>query len=153
MNTAFEQMSDFQLKSANLSRQCAKIMLDMSADLMRCYLDAAEQFCHTGSRFCQAQAKEVCAIAGTPSVPESVERWSSLVNSNLQGAAQLTQACVESAAGLQEPLAKVLEEQVPAMSKPILAGMENLLQAIDQNGKLARATSRHSASSHSRAAA
>lgn len=153
MNTAFDQMSDFQLKSANLSRQCAKIMLDVSADLMRCYLNAAEQFCRAGSRFCLAETKEICTIAGIPSVPESVERWSSLVSSNLQGAAELTQACVESAAGLQEPLVKVLEEQVPAMSRPILAGMENLLHAIDQNGKSTRSPSRPGTSSHTRAAA
>ena len=153
MNTAFEPMSDFQFKSANLSRQYAKTMLDVSADLMRSYLNAAEQFCRASNRFCQAQAKEVCAIAGIPCMPESVERWSSLVSSNLQGAAQLTQACVESAAGLQEPLTKVLEEQVPAMSKPILAGMEHLLHAIDQNGKQARSPSKHSATPHSRAAA
>lgn len=154
MNSAFEQMNEFQRRSADLPRQCAKLMLDSSAELMRCYLEAAERFCRIGTRFCLAETKEMCEIAGNPSVSESVERFSSLVNTNLQGAAQFTQACVESAAGLQQPLVKIVEDQMPVISEPILAGMEQLADALGNGGKpIRKHLAGHSTSHSPRAAA
>ncbi|MBI4986154.1 MAG: hypothetical protein HZC24_12660 [Rhodocyclales bacterium] len=108
------------------------LMLDQWAEASKHYLTAAEEICRQGTAFCQTQTEDWREIAAAPNGAATAQKCASLINHNVEAASEMTRTCMESISRMQEPVLKLVEAQLPALSKTLLDGMEEFARSGTQ---------------------
>ncbi len=123
MKTVYEQFDDFRRTGLDSARRSAALMLEGFAELMKHNVDTAEQVCLVGTR-------EMFEAASKPNLAESAARLPAAGTAQWQRGERIMQAYLQWAGNIQEQMAKAYEEQFNALSKPMIQGAQEALQAF-----------------------
>lgn len=123
MTFGTEHLNLLYKTGTDAAQKCATLAVESAERVFRLQMDSMEQLWAMGSKRWSETLSSI-----DPSRPAA--EWPALIESSTQGTMDMARACYKTGTQFQAELARIIEEQVPAMNNGLIQSIEEFTRAV-----------------------